>query len=243
MKWLLTLLLGAVLGVVGTVLWLGRDVPPTVPSAGPAVTPAPAPAAPPAAASPAPASAPAPAAGVPLPAKDLPEVQPPAPVNPAATSYDIDVKPAIGPLLVPVAGVGARELADTFNQPRGTERQHQALDIPAPKGTPVLAVADGKIVKLFTSKAGGLTVYQFDPSEKYAYYYAHLDSYAPELKEGNAIRRGQMIGYVGVTGNSDPNAPHLHFAVFELGADKKWWEGTPVNPYPLVASGSVPASR
>ncbi|WP_338759138.1 M23 family metallopeptidase [Massilia sp. METH4] len=233
MKWLLTLLLGAVLGVVGTVLWLGRDVPPK--TAGPAITPAPAtqPAAPPAA-----APAPQQAAGVPLPAKDLPEVQAPAPVNPAATSFDIDVKPAIGPLLVPVAGVSARELTDTFSQPRGTERQHQALDIPAPKGTPVLAAADGKIVKMFTSKPGGLTVYQFDPSEKYAYYYAHLDSYAPELKEGTSYRRGQMIGYVGVTGNSDPNAPHLHFAIFELGAEKKWWEGTPVNPYPYLAGGA-----
>ena len=227
MKWLLTMLLGAVLGVVGTVLWLGRDVPPAAPAApaAPAVTPVPAPAA-------------APAAGVPLPAKNLPEVQAPAPVDPAATTFDIDVKPTIGPLLVPVAGVSARELTDTFGQPRGTERQHQALDIPAPKGTPVLAAADGKIAKLFTSKPGGLTVYQFDPSEKYAYYYAHLDSYAPELKEGNTIRRGQMIGYVGVTGNSDPNAPHLHFAIFELGADKKWWEGTPVNPYPYLASGA-----
>jgi murein DD-endopeptidase MepM/ murein hydrolase activator NlpD len=236
MKWLLTLLLGAVLGVVGTVLWLGRDVPPTVP-AEPAVTPVPTPAVQPATA---PAAAPAapgsPAAGVPLSARDLPGVQPPAPVDPATTSFDIDVKPSIGPLLLPVAGVSARELTDTFNQPRGTERQHQALDILAPKGTPVLAVADGRIAKLFTSKPGGLTVYQFDPSEKYAYYYAHLDSYAPELKEGSTIRRGQMIGYVGVTGNSDPNAPHLHFAIFELGADKKWWEGTPVNPYPYFTA-------
>jgi len=237
MKWLLTLLLGAVLGVVGTVLWLGRDVPPTVP-AEPAMTPVPGPAVQPTAPAPAPAAgAPGnPSVGVPLPAKDLPGVQPPAPVDPATTSFDIDVKPSIGPLLLPVAGVSARELTDTFNQPRGTERQHQALDILAPKGTPVLAVADGRIAKLFTSKPGGLTVYQFDPSEKYAYYYAHLDSYAPELKEGSAIRRGQMIGYVGVTGNSDPNAPHLHFAIFELGADKKWWEGTPVNPYPYFTA-------
>ncbi|MBB3221811.1 M23 family metallopeptidase [Pseudoduganella umbonata] len=247
MKWLLTLLLGAALGVVGTVLWLGRDVPPTVPQET-AVTPAPLPAplpAGPTAAVPAPAPAAGAAvpaggaggaAGVPISSKDLPEVQPPAPVDPATTSFDIDVKPAIGPLLLPVAGVSPRELSDTFSQPRGTERQHLALDIPAPKGTPVLAVADGKITKLFTSKPGGLTVYQFDPSEKYAYYYAHLDSYAPELKEGSTIRRGQMIGYVGVTGNSDPNAPHLHFAIFELGADKKWWEGTPVNPYPYLAA-------
>ncbi|TWI69951.1 peptidase M23-like protein [Pseudoduganella lurida] len=229
MKWFVTLLLGAALGVVAAVLWLGRGVPEAGTAApGPAVTPAPA-AAPPAA-----APAPAPAAGVPLPSSELPEVVPPAPVSPATTSVDIDVKPAIGPLLLPVAGVSAKELTNTFEQPRGTERRHEALDIPAPKGTPVYATADGKIVKLFNSKPGGITIYQFDPSEKYAYYYAHLDGYAPDLKEGQQVRRGQMIGYVGVTGNSDPNVPHLHFAIFELNADKKWWEGTPVNPYPYL---------
>jgi len=230
MKWLLTLLLGAVLGVIGTVLWLGRDVPATgTPAPGPAVLPAPAPA---------PAAPPPPQAeaqGVPLPASSLPEVTPPAPISPAATSVDnLDVKPAIGQLLLPVAGVSAKELTDTFNQARGTERQHEALDIPAPKGTPVLAVADGKIVKLFNSKPGGITVYQFDPSEKYAYYYAHLDSYAPDLKEGQQIKRGQMIGHVGTTGNADPNVPHLHFAIFELGPEKNWWQGTAVNPYPYL---------
>jgi peptidoglycan LD-endopeptidase LytH len=234
MKWLLTLLLGIVIGVVGAVLYLGRDVASTgTPAPGPAVTPAPA-AAPPAAPQ---ASAPPQAANaaVPLPPGELPEVVPPAPVSPAPASVDMNVKPTLGPLLVPVAGVSAKELTDTFNQARGSERRHEALDIMAAKGTPVLAAADGKVVKLFNSKQGGLTVYQFDPSEKYAYYYAHLDSYAPDLKEGQQLRRGQMVGYVGVTGNSDPNAPHLHFAIFELNADKKWWEGTPVNPYPYMA--------
>ncbi|AXA91490.1 M23 family metallopeptidase [Massilia sp. YMA4] len=240
MKWLLTLLLGIVLGVVGTVLYLGRDVAATgTPAPGPAVTPAPA-TAPPAAAPAAAAPANANAGGVPLPPGELPEVVPPAPVSPAATSVDMNVKPAIGQLLVPVAGVSAKELTDTYNQPRGNERRHEALDIMAAKGTPVLAVADGKVVKLFNSKQGGLTVYQFDPSEKYAYYYAHLDSYAPDLKEGQQLRRGQMVGYVGVTGNSDPNAPHLHFAIFELGADKNWWQGTPVNPFPYM-TGAAPS--
>jgi murein DD-endopeptidase MepM/ murein hydrolase activator NlpD len=104
----------------------------------------------------------------------------------------------------------------------------------APKGTKVVAAADGKIVKLFTSKPGGLTVYQFDPTEKYAYYYAHLDRYADGLKEGAEFKRGDLIGYVGTTGNADPNAPHLHFAVFELTPEKQWWKGTPVDPYPLL---------
>ena len=138
-------------------------------------------------------------------------------------------------LLIPVAGVKAAQLQDTYTQPRGSERMHEALDIVAPIGTPVYAVADGKIAKLFTSKPGGLTIYQFDPSEKYSYYYAHLDHYATALKEGQPVKRGDLIGYVGTTGNADPAAPHLHFAMFDLGPEKNWWQGKPVNPYPLLA--------
>jgi murein DD-endopeptidase MepM/ murein hydrolase activator NlpD len=137
-------------------------------------------------------------------------------------------------LLVPVAGVTPAQLRDTFHQPRGDERVHEALDIPAPHGTPVYAVADGRIAKLFTSKPGGLTVYQFDPTETYSYYYAHLDRYAAALKEGQQVKRGEVIGYVGATGNADPATPHLHFAMFELGPEKNWWQGKPVNPYPLL---------
>ena len=113
-------------------------------------------------------------------------------------------------------------------------RVHEALDIMAPAGTPVVAVEDGKVAKLFTSKAGGLTVYQFDPSQSVAYYYAHLQGYASGLTEGAAIRRGQVIGYVGSTGNADPAAPHLHFAIFVLGPDKRWWQGTAIDPYPVL---------
>lgn len=137
-------------------------------------------------------------------------------------------------LLIPVAGIKADQLRDTFSQPRGAERVHEALDIPAPVGTPVYAVADGRIAKLFNSKPGGLTIYQFDPTEKYSYYYAHLDHYAAALKEGQQVKRGDLIGYVGATGNADPAAPHLHFAMFELGPEKNWWQGKPVNPYPLL---------
>jgi murein DD-endopeptidase MepM/ murein hydrolase activator NlpD len=136
--------------------------------------------------------------------------------------------------MVPVEGMALASIKDNFDQPRGSERHHEALDIMAPRGTKVIAAADGKVVKLFTSKPGGLTVYQFDPTEKYAYYYAHLDHYAEGLKEGADIKRGDLIGYVGTTGNADPNAPHLHFAVFELTPEKQWWKGTPVNPYPLL---------
>lgn len=138
-------------------------------------------------------------------------------------------------LLVPVEGIKLAQLSDNFDQPRGTERHHEALDIMAPTGTKVIAVADGKVVKLFNSKPGGLTIYQFDPSDKYAYYYAHLDRYAEGLKEGANIKRGELIGYVGATGNANPAAPHLHFAVVELTPEKQWWKGTPINPFPLMA--------
>jgi murein DD-endopeptidase MepM/ murein hydrolase activator NlpD len=98
----------------------------------------------------------------------------------------------------------------------------------------VLAAADGKVVKLFNSKPGGLTLYEFDPSGTYAYYYAHLDRYADGVKEGNEVKRGDLIGYVGTTGNASPDAPHLHFAVVELTPEKQWWRGRPLNPYPML---------
>jgi peptidoglycan LD-endopeptidase LytH len=109
----------------------------------------------------------------------------------------------------------------------------------AARGTPVLATADGKVVKLFTSKPGGLTVYQFDPDERYAYYYAHLDRYAEGLAEGQTLRRGDLVGYVGSTGNASPDAPHLHFAIFRLGPERQWWKGTPVNPYPFLNAATI----
>ena len=138
-----------------------------------------------------------------------------------------------GKLLLPLAGITAAQLSDTFDDTRGSDRQHEALDIMAPRGTPVLAVADGRIEKLFDSKQGGLTLYQFDGTNTLAYYYAHLDRYAPDIIEGRQLRRGEVIGYVGSTGNANPDAPHLHFAIFVLGPEKHWWEGTAINPYPL----------
>lgn len=135
-------------------------------------------------------------------------------------------------LLIPVSGVSADQLNDTFNDARGERRGHEAIDIMAPTGTPVLAVDDGVIVKLFNSKPGGLTVYQFDDAAELAYYYAHLDRYADGLAEGQSVNRGDLIGYVGYTGNANPNGPHLHFAIFVLGPEKNWWQGTPINPYP-----------
>jgi murein DD-endopeptidase MepM/ murein hydrolase activator NlpD len=122
---------------------------------------------------------------------------------------------------------------DTYNQRRGI-RPHEALDISAPRGTQVIAAGDGRVVKLFRSLAGGLTVYQFDPSERFAYYYAHLDHYAQGLTEGTILKRGDAIGAVGSTGNARDDSPHLHFAIFKLGPEKKWWKGSPINPFPLL---------
>jgi murein DD-endopeptidase MepM/ murein hydrolase activator NlpD len=134
---------------------------------------------------------------------------------------------------MPVDGVDEDDLHDAFLEARGG-RVHEALDIMAPRGTPVRAVEDGRIEKLFTSKAGGLTVYQFEPSAMFCYYYAHLDRYADGLREGQMVERGELIGYVGTTGNAPPNAPHLHFAITRLTPDRRWWAGTPINPYPVL---------
>ena len=140
-------------------------------------------------------------------------------------------------LLIPVRGVRPSELQDTFDDRRGDgSRAHEALDIMAPRGTPVLAATDGRIEKLFESVAGGHTIYQFDDSATHAYYYAHLDRYAPGLAEGQEVERGELIGYVGSTGNASEDAPHLHFAIFELGPEKHWWEGTAIDPLPLLAT-------
>jgi peptidoglycan LD-endopeptidase LytH len=140
-------------------------------------------------------------------------------------------------LVMPVAGMRFADIRDTFNESRGG-RKHEATDIVAPRGTPVLAVDDGTIVKLFWSKAGGRTIYQFDKPEKYCYYYAHLDGYAPPISEGGRVRRGQIIGYVGTTGNAPANTPHLHFGITIIGADRKWWGGVPVDPYPVLRASA-----
>ena len=135
---------------------------------------------------------------------------------------------------LPVQGVDASQLRDNFSEMRGG-RVHEAIDILAPRGTPVLAVDDGVVQKLFTSVPGGLTIYEFDRDGAYCYYYAHLDRYADGLKEGASVKRGQVIGYVGTTGNAPPGTPHLHFTIFKLGPEKEWWKGTAVNPFPLWA--------
>jgi murein DD-endopeptidase MepM/ murein hydrolase activator NlpD len=137
-------------------------------------------------------------------------------------------------LLMPVQGVRREELRDSFEDAR-TGHVHEALDIMAPRNSPVLAVEDGRVTKLFYSRQGGNTIYQFDPGQTYTYYYAHLERYAPGLHEGDALSRGQVIGYVGSSGNASPEAPHLHFAIFVLNPDRHWWQGRAVNPFRVFA--------
>jgi peptidoglycan LD-endopeptidase LytH len=140
-------------------------------------------------------------------------------------------------LRLPIDGADVESLQDDFAESR-EGHAHEAVDILAPRNTPVHAVADGTIAKLFLSKAGGITIYQFDASQRYCYYYAHLERYAAGLAEGQAIAQGQVVGYVGTSGNAPPDTPHLHFAIFELGPEKHWWQGKAVDPY-LVFKGAA----
>jgi murein DD-endopeptidase MepM/ murein hydrolase activator NlpD len=141
----------------------------------------------------------------------------------------------IGTLIIPVRGVEPSQLRDTYDEMRGGDtRPHEALDIPAPRGTPVLSATGGRVLKLFDSKAGGKMVYAADSSEHFILMYAHLDSYANGLAEGQPLTRGQVLGAVGTTGNAPPNLPHLHFAIARSNDVKVWWKGAPVNPYPLL---------
>ncbi len=144
-----------------------------------------------------------------------------------------------GALLVPVAGVARSQLTDTFTAARGSGRSHDAIDIMAPRGTPVLAAAEGTVEKLyFSNGGGGITAYVRSPDRRWIYYYAHLDRYAPGLAEGQQVRPGTTIGFVGSTGDASPDGPHLHFAVNSMAPGERWWEGTPVNPYPLLAAAN-----
>ena len=257
------LCLGAVALYVGLV-WsgaLGQRVATALPAATPASAPTQAAALSP---TPVPASTATPAAGaepsapsaapattfVPEPAPFTFPAEPPSPTPPPLDIHSPNEPPRSVPnpppdlgdydrlrsrsLAIPVQGLTPRDIKDNFAELRGT-RPHEAIDMLAPRGTPVVAVAEGTVKKLFTSDRGGLTVYEFDPEEAYCYYYAHLDRYADGLVEGKRLSKGDVIGYVGTSGNAPANTPHLHFTIFRLGPEKHWWEGTPINPYPLWA--------
>ena len=223
MKLTKLLALGLVVGIAGW-WWLGPLVngPRVAAEATPAV-PVPAPADPAALVAPT-RAAPAAMASSAAPAAPLTLAAGVAPARPADGST----------LVLPVQGITAAQLQDTFTDARSEGRVHDAIDILAAAGTPVLAVADGTIEKLFDSDRGGLTVYQFDPGGRYCYYYAHLQRYADGLAEQQQVTRGQVIGYVGSTGNASPEAPHLHFEIHRLNAEKQWWKGESLNPYPVL---------
>lgn len=157
-------------------------------------------------------------------------------VAPARTLPGNGLQATGNPILVPVQGIDPSALSDNFDQIRSGGRIHRAIDIMAPRGTPVVAAVDGTVRKLFNSRAGGLTIYQFDRAEERVYYYAHLDRYADGLAEGQFLAQGTVIGYVGTTGNSAPDAPHLHFSIEVLPPTKEWWKGVPLNPYPLLTT-------
>ena len=152
---------------------------------------------------------------------------------PVVLSQDVEVRPS--GLAIPVAGIKAGQLSDTYDDARGQGRRHDAIDIMAAEGTPVIAAADGTVEKLFNSVRGGMTIYVRSPDQKWVYYYAHLSAYAPGLHEGQQVKRGQVIAQVGHTGDASAAGPHLHFAVNSMAPGERWWHGTPINPYPLLA--------
>ena len=144
--------------------------------------------------------------------------------------------PFSGSLLIPVQGVATSALHDDWAEPRGGgTREHHAIDIMAARGTPVLAAADGRIEKLFQSKLGGTTIYERSADGGTVFYYAHLDHYAPTLVEGQAVLAGQEIAAVGSTGDADAGAPHLHFEIHTMAPGERWWQGTEIDPYPVLA--------
>jgi len=152
----------------------------------------------------------------------------------AVIAEGFDVGPA--GLAIPVVGVKADQLTDTFAQARaGGGRQHDAIDIMAGEGTPVIAAADGTVEKLFNSALGGTTIYERSADRNWVYYYAHLSAYEPGLHEGQRLKRGQVIARVGHTGDASPDGPHLHFAINRMAPGQRWWSGTSINPYPLLA--------
>jgi len=166
----------------------------------------------------------------------------PAATIPASPTPTISLSPALPPpdaprpdnLIIPVLGVRPEQLRDTFSESRAEGRVHDAIDIPAPFGTPVVAAADGTIVKLFNSERGGTTVYQSSTDRKFIYYYAHLDRYAEGLTEGHFAKQGETIAYVGDSGNAGPGNYHLHFSISLVSDPKRYWEGVNINPYPLL---------
>ncbi len=187
----------------------------------PPVTPSPTPPTPP-------TPAPIPTQVSPSPSPSLrPSPTPSAPAPPSAVSVSSS-------FIIPVVGIQAQQLHDTFNDARSEGRVHEAIDIIAPQETRVVAAADGKIVKLFTSEKGGITIYQLSSDQTLVLYYAHLARYAEGITEQQQVRQGDLLGYVGDTGNAQPGNYHLHFAVWQIADPKHFWNGSNLNPYDLL---------
>jgi peptidoglycan LD-endopeptidase LytH len=159
---------------------------------------------------------------------------PAAPATPRITDADIEYF-EVHPLMIPVEGVEAKDLRDTFNEARDGGRTHRATDILAPRGTPIVAAISGEVVRMNTSPLGGITAYLIDDDKRYVYYYAHMDHYADQLAPGLKVQAGTVIGYVGTTGNAPPDTPHLHFQAMRIKLGQHdWWNGTPVDVRPFM---------
>jgi murein DD-endopeptidase MepM/ murein hydrolase activator NlpD len=176
---------------------------------------------------PAPAPAPKPATATAAPTL----IRPAASDSNAASLSDADYLWTRN-LVIPVAGADMSKVPDSFFAERdGGERVHRALDILAPRGTPILAADDGKILRMSTSTLGGICMYTVDPAGRIVYYYAHMDHYNEAMSPGRAIVRGDTLGFVGTTGNAPKNTPHLHFQIMRWPADGKYWNGEPIDPF------------
>jgi len=167
-----------------------------------------------------------------------------APTSPAAArALDERTYLRLRMLMVPVAGVRPAQLHDSYTEARSGGRVHRAVDILAPRGTAVLAADEGRVLRMRRNALGGITIYAVDPADRYVYYYAHLERYASSLAEGDVVAKGQIIGYVGTTGDAPANTPHLHFQIMRRPSVARWWDGEPLDPIPYLALPGEPASR
>jgi murein DD-endopeptidase MepM/ murein hydrolase activator NlpD len=172
-------------------------------------------------------------APAPVESRPAPVAAKPVAIDPVSSTEAVDYLLARG-ILIPVAGVSVGQLHDSFDEGRDGARVHRALDIMAPRGTPVLSADSGRILRVSSSTLGGNTIYATDPLGRVVYYYAHLDAYQPGLAQGALVARGDTLGFVGTTGNAPKDTPHLHFQVMRMPSDGKYWDGEPINPYPLI---------
>jgi len=162
-----------------------------------------------------------------------PVAEPPSRRGGESTMTDVEYLSARH-LMVPVAGADMSKVEDSFLDGRDGERVHHAIDILAPRGTPILSADDGKILRMSNNTVGGITMYTVDPTNRIVYYYAHMDHYNDAMSPGRTISRGDTLGYVGTTGNAPKDTPHLHFQIMRWPADGKYWNGEPIDPFEFL---------